>query len=320
MNTKNDVALLLTYFRKWKSEVNPSEIIKRCKRLVSLYGLSKAAKMVGVSRETMRIWAKLDGLPNEVKRLISKGDLLPTIAFDIVPRRRQIQIAKAVAGLPYKEAKEIIRHLKKTPQKSIKKIRNEVLDEFEEKELAGWWHNACLNFLPDKWDLYATGYKLAGDLLVEHTKNTRSDQDPLVYPIVFLYRQYLELRLKELIKIGSQYLDISQKIPTHHRINDLWKKCKKILEKIPPDNPKNDLDVVEACINQFSETDPSSMAFRYPTDKKGSPSISSLKYINLRILSKVIDRVGSLLDGTSIGISEYISIKREMEAESRNYY
>lgn len=137
MNTKNDVALLLTYFRKWKSEVNPSEIIKRCKRLVSLYGLSKAAKMVGVSGETMRIWAKLDGLPDEVKRLISKGDLLPTIAFDIVPRRRQIQIAKAVAGLPYKEAKEIIRHLRKTPQKSIKKIRNEVLDEFEEKELAG---------------------------------------------------------------------------------------------------------------------------------------------------------------------------------------
>ena len=32
--------------------------------------------------------------------------------------------------------------------------------------------NACLNFTGDQFSLYATGYKRAGDLLVEHVEGT----------------------------------------------------------------------------------------------------------------------------------------------------
>lgn len=48
------------------------------------------------------------------------------------------------------------------------------------------------------WDTYAMGYKRAGDILVQYVADNDWDQDFLVYPITFLYRQYLELRLKEL--------------------------------------------------------------------------------------------------------------------------
>ena len=63
-----------------------------------------------------------------------------------------------------------------------------------------WWHNACLNFasMNNKWNLYAEGYKQAGDLLVKHVMDTQSEQDILVYPIFFLYRHYIELRSKDI--------------------------------------------------------------------------------------------------------------------------
>jgi len=202
---------------------------------------------------------------------------------------------------------------------SKKKRDSEIIDNFIDDSIpwpqkgdqlfkadVDWWHNACLNRFHDNWSLYADGYKRAGDLLVEYIKDARSDQDFLVYPIVFLYRQYLELRLKELIRDGNQLLDVPQEFPKHHKIDKLWGQCRRILEQVWPEGPTEDLDAVEECIRQFSEKDPSSIAFRYPTDKDGNPSLPDLRYINLRNLSEVMARIGSLLDGSSDGISAYL--------------
>ena len=46
-----------------------------------------------------------------------------------------------------------------------------------------WYHNACLNCRYDNWELYATGYKMAGDILVQHIIDTRCDRDTLVFPM-----------------------------------------------------------------------------------------------------------------------------------------
>lgn len=177
-----------------------------------------------------------------------------------------------------------------------------------------WWHNACLNYCPDPLDLYALGYKRAGDFLAQHVIKTRRHQDVLVYPLVFLYRQYLELRLKELIKAGSLLIDKSQRFPKHHSINVLWKQCRKILEEAFPEDSSEDFDSVEDCIKQFSEHDPSSTAFRYPTDKKGKKSLPGLTHINLKIFSEIMDNLASLLEAASTGISYYLDLKWEMES------
>jgi len=181
-----------------------------------------------------------------------------------------------------------------------------------------WWHNACLNYLHDGWILYADAYKCAGDLLVERNKGNQKDKDLLIYPVVFLYRQYIELRLKQIIRDGNQLLDIPEKFPKHHRIDELWKQCRKILEEEGPRSPSSDLEAVEECILQFSEKDPTSMAFRYPTDKNGNPSLPGLRIVNLRNLADVITRIGSLLDSASDGISECLYKKQEAQAEYRN--
>jgi hypothetical protein len=180
-----------------------------------------------------------------------------------------------------------------------------------------------LNYLPDGWSLYADAYKRAGDLLVKHIKEKHKDQNLLIYPVVFLYRQYIELRLKGLIRDGNQLLDIPEEFQKHHRIDELWKQCRRLLERVY-DGPSDDLEAVEDCILQFSEEDSTSMAFRYPTDKNDNPSLPNLTVINLRNLAEVIARIGSLLDGASIGISEYLYKKQEIEnerdAEYRNSF
>jgi len=184
-----------------------------------------------------------------------------------------------------------------------------------------WWHNACLGYLGDEgWFLYADGYKRAADLLVEYVKDARVEQDLLVYPTVFLYRQYIELRLKELIRDGNRLLDSPEALPQHHRLDQLWEQCRRILEQVWPEEPAEDLDAVEECIHQFSQVDPTSTAFRYPTDRNGKRSLPGLRHINLRNLSEVMARIGTLLDGASTGISVALDYKHDMEAEYRDSF
>lgn len=178
-----------------------------------------------------------------------------------------------------------------------------------------WRHNACLNAWFCNLDIYARGYKRAGDLLVEHIKKERAGIDFLVFPTVFLYRQYIELRLKELIISGSELLGLQIKTPKQHKINELWKQCRKVLEQVYKGDPITDLNMVESSINQFSEADPYSTAFRYPTDTKDNPSLPNLSHINLRHLADTMEKIASLLDGASMGIDAGLGSKKEAESE-----
>ena len=179
-----------------------------------------------------------------------------------------------------------------------------------------WWHNACLNYLDDDWELYVIGYKKAADFLVEKIKETHQDQDILVFPIVFLYRQYLELSLKRLISLGNELLDKNSDFPKKHELDKLWNICKPILTKIDPKVHRQDLEAIDELIVQFCSIDPTSEAFRYPITKEGNKAISSdIRYINLRQLSDVIKKMASFFDSFDMMISVYLDYKHDMERE-----
>ena len=183
-----------------------------------------------------------------------------------------------------------------------------------------WWHNACLNYLPDDWELYTIGYKQAADVLVEYIKARQRHQDSLVFPIVFLYRQYLELRLKQLIKDGNHLLDRADDFEDTHNLEKLWGDCKSVLKGIEPKPEKKELDAIGGLISQFRKIDPDSSSFRYSVttkDQKTKERVRSLpadlKHINLRNLKEVMSKMSSSLDGASMMISVYSEYKSEME-------
>lgn len=181
-----------------------------------------------------------------------------------------------------------------------------------------WWNNACLNWCHDGWWLYASGYKDAADLLVQRVEERSAGQDSLVYPVLFLYRQYLELQIKDLIRQAHRLQDIAGDFPKHHRIDNLWEACHKLISEISPGDSVAELKEITRLIGEFSEVDPTSTAFRYPQDKDGNPSLPGISHINLRNVREVIGKISIILIGASAQIGEYLSIKRDMEREFRH--
>lgn len=149
---------------------------------------------------------------------------------------------------------------------------------------------------------YGKGYKDGADIIVTDAiaqAESQTSQIPyIVFPVVFLYRQYIELRLKETIALGTLIKggmpDLSKY--HHHRINDIWKDARPYIEAEPLLGAYESLDALDACIKEFSTIDPDGMAFRYPVDKKGNAHLPKATAISLRHLKDTMEKIGNLLD------------------------
>ncbi len=175
-----------------------------------------------------------------------------------------------------------------------------------------WWDNDCVNFLPDDWLKYITGYKDAADILVAYVEEHQRWQNILVYPVVFLYRQYLELAIKSLIGQAQRLLKISEPIPKNHRIDQLWGRCSGLLRKISPGESEEEQNQIGRLIEEFCQVDPTSTAFRYPEDQDGNPSLSpGIRHVNLQNMKDVVTKISTILDGADAQIDEYLLIETD---------
>ena len=131
------------------------------------------------------------------------------------------------------------------------------------------------------------------------------------YATLFLYRHYLELRLKELfLAYGGDMADI---INEHRSIN-VWTIIRKQEEVISPEEPSSyplkDLDTAENIIVQFNEIDRNSLAFRYPNDRKGKVTLPPM-LIDMIKLKEALGWLSQFLDSWSVGVYEYKQMPSE---------
>jgi len=186
-----------------------------------------------------------------------------------------------------------------------------------------WQNNACLDWSHDSIVLYINGYRKAADLLVRKVADTSSNQNILVYPIAFLYRQYIELQLKYIIRESRILLSDGSGFPEHHKIKALWDVAnglmKRIVNEVDPSAKdyiaRNDVNEIGGIINQFNETDPESFAFRYPRDKKGNNNLEGLTHINLRNLRDQMDLLVEKLNKYDLVVGLLRDWQSEMRAE-----
>lgn len=181
-----------------------------------------------------------------------------------------------------------------------------------------WQNNACLNFIggDSQWFAYAQGYKTAADVCVEYVMNTHRDHDVLVYPIVFNYRQYVELSLKSIIVDARRLLDEPGSAPLTHNLLTLWNTARPLLLGAEPKGEQTVIANVDACLKRFDQLDPTSQSFRYPVDGDGQTTLpGDLYHVNLRQLREVVDRLGGFLDSADMMLSAYLDFKAEIEAE-----
>jgi hypothetical protein len=185
-----------------------------------------------------------------------------------------------------------------------------------------WWNTAHINHgSGDRWSVYANGYKDAADIVVDRINETQRHQDFLVYPVMYLYRQYLELMIKNLIRHAWMLLDEQEHDPLDsHDIKRYWTMCCKLLDRVSPDDSTTELRHIGRLIEEFCMHDPSSFAFRYPVSKpdkqsgKRRPNLTALKQVNLRNVQEVMRKIDGLLAGAEAQIDHYLDLKADMIA------
>ena len=149
-------------------------------------------------------------------------------------------------------------------------------------------------------NLYKDGYNEAAVILAEKVIESGQDQDILVYPISFLYRQYVELQLKGNINDLRNLLREDEKgYPKIHNIKKLWILARALLKemtsKIDPsistyitDERCNEM---EGIIFNFDQIDEISFTFRYPEDKKGNENLKDFSYINIKNIAQQMNQL-----------------------------
>lgn len=165
---------------------------------------------------------------------------------------------------------------------------------------------------------YVLGFQRAAEALGDHLAQHRGDVDALAMPILFCYRQWVELRLKDLWLQGGRLKGGGGVDPRQtHDLAALWRHVRPLIEEAWPDGDRAELNRLETVLLELAELDgPKGTGFRYATDREGRASLPTDLDINLHNVRRVMEKVALLLDGAAEGIA----VMLEHQAEMGSYY
>lgn len=151
---------------------------------------------------------------------------------------------------------------------------------------------------------HAAAFKAAAEMVIDKHEETRrpSYQHELFFPVTYLYRHCIELKLKKLVRLG-----VARKVFTRnevkkeldrHDLMQLWLKVRELLEQTFPGESPDPLSGVENVIKQFHKADPDGQTLRYAHAKNGKRNVPRKlpELIRLSTLRKTMDAVYNFLD------------------------
>lgn len=177
--------------------------------------------------------------------------------------------------------------------------------------------NADLGWISDKSSAYIRGYKLAAEKLSKGYEHLDTqDKDALIFPIIFLYRQHIELSLKSIIRELEIKLNNNRKPKelNHHKLLRLWDESEKLYSQFLQDNSvglvftKPEATKERSIINDFNKVDEQSFSFRYSTNKDNIKTLENIDYISLNNfqtqVSIVIERIEKIIETLSHSVAD----------------
>jgi len=179
-----------------------------------------------------------------------------------------------------------------------------------------WNLNACLNFSADEWDLYAQGFRRAAERICKAVIESRGDKiDSLVYPVLSLYRHYLELRIKHIVSLSHELLGRPGSPPLNHKLPGIWATAEENLAIVAAELDSRDIARVRIALTAFQKLDPHATAFRYPIDKKGDQSLPNIMHINLGRVFEELSAVGDILDFVYFTVDGFLDLKKVSDVQ-----
>lgn len=206
-----------------------------------------------------------------------------------------------------------------------------------------WDQNDLNEEVASAWDLYAIAYKDGADRLAEQFVDWPDSEFYGACPIMFLYRHYLELKLKELIIRLDRWHGVAddftrsrlRRTPVpfcvpKHGLRKSWRKVRSLLEQMSDEFLSCGVleefvtryDEIEARVREFDRLDSSSMMFRYPTSTGGVryrvrlPDRAALNRVKT-----VVEGISSDLDAISALVeSSEENVRLEFDGAVEGYY
>jgi len=180
---------------------------------------------------------------------------------------------------------------------------------------------------------YIKGYKESADTLVDFALASQriAILDTYIFPVLFLYRQFIELSLKSLYLEYSNE-SMSDKIQTikqvNHNLANMWNKLKPTLIEVSDGKSEKELvKIVESYILQYHNFDKHSFKFRYPIDKDYNPLLKGEERIDIVNLKECMTELDNFFGGAGGKLDllkqyqyEQEQYMKEIEAEMKAEY
>jgi len=170
------------------------------------------------------------------------------------------------------------------------------------------------------WRILSWGWKWAIDTLMKEAKVGVCSSDHY-YPILFVFRHYLEIKLKELIISLELYLH-SKTIPDttfkdkkyRHNIKALWKDCEILLIEFSDSLKESDdseyhvqnlsdFQRIGQIVNELYDKDPTSETFKYPFPDKNKQFVIDMNHFSENVtwvsneMEAISDWIEAIRDG-----------------------
>lgn len=170
---------------------------------------------------------------------------------------------------------------------------------------------------------YAASFQRAGLALAQRLADSHGYRDIDAGPIVYLYRQALELYMKGVIASGRRLLDLSaEPLPINpralfrHRLTPLVPAIAAIIRvagwewrpEVPPFASEADLRIY---LESLETIDPTSFSFRYPMKTDGTASLPHHFRFNVLEFVEKITPLLELLDAALTGLDELFQGRAE---------
>ncbi len=170
---------------------------------------------------------------------------------------------------------------------------------------------------------YVEGYRQAVHVLIAEAGTRDRDNlylDTTIFPLLFLVRHYVELRLKEILLIHGLTKEGTWEPREGHRLGALWHSCREIFHNRHGFSDDY-LEVVGKPILELHRYDDNSEAFRYPysRERAGSKKYAEVfpDHINYENILDVFERLHTALEGMYGDLlAEYEAIQGEGHHES----
>lgn len=171
----------------------------------------------------------------------------------------------------------------------------------------------------DKWAIsrygYAEGYRRGARMLAEASCSEPAEEaDRLVFPVLFLYRHALELKIKNCLVSGYTYLASDSEPPRLHDLLKLWGNLVDIGEQCGVAVSGSRADKALWVVTELQRLDtPGGTAWRYShqTDGSQGPLEADGRKVDLLHVSDLVDEAIETLEGWDAAIYEKAQLRAD---------